>query len=50
MLLSSGHIFGVLGIVLAVPSYAVAKVFVKHIYDWWRANSDLFEVEEVAEK
>ncbi|MGX4592927.1 AI-2E family transporter [Leuconostoc sp. JNUCC 76] len=50
VLLSSGHIFGVLGIVLAVPSYAVAKVFVTHIYDWWRANSDLFEVEEVAEK
>lgn len=50
VLLSSGHIFGVLGIVLAVPSYAVAKVFVTHIYDWWRANSDLFEVEEVTEK
>ncbi|WP_394454838.1 AI-2E family transporter [Leuconostoc suionicum] len=50
VLLSSGHIFGVLGVVLAVPSYAVAKVFVTHIYDWWRANSDLFEVEEVAEK
>ncbi|GMA69268.1 AI-2E family transporter [Leuconostoc litchii] len=47
VLLSSGHIFGVLGIIIAVPAYAVAKVFVTHIYGWWRSNSDLFEVEEI---
>ncbi|WP_220739998.1 AI-2E family transporter [Leuconostoc miyukkimchii] len=48
VLLSSGHIFGVLGIVLAVPTYAVVKVIVTRIYTWWRHNSDFYkdEVEE----
>jgi len=41
--LSGGHIFGVLGVILAVPTYAVVKVLVTHIYEWWRYNSDLFE-------
>lgn len=43
VLLSGGHIFGVLGVILAVPTYAVVKVLVTHIYEWWRYNSDLFE-------
>lgn len=42
VLLTGGHIFGVLGIILSVPTYAVVKVLVTHIYEWWRTNSDLF--------
>ncbi|CAK8053733.1 Predicted PurR-regulated permease PerM (PerM) [Eupransor demetentiae] len=51
VLLSAGHIFGVAGIILAVPGYAVLKVLVTRLYQWWRQNSDLFEKEEkVAQK
>ena len=45
VLLSSGHIFGVLGVVLAVPAYAVIKVIVTRIYTWWRSNSEFFKEE-----
>ncbi|WP_294974595.1 AI-2E family transporter [uncultured Leuconostoc sp.] len=49
VLLSSGHIFGVLGIILAVPTYAVVKVIVIRIYMWWRSNSEFYkdEVEDI---
>jgi len=49
VLLSSGHIFGVLGIILAVPTYAVVKVIVIRIYMWWRNNSEFYkdEVEDI---
>ncbi len=50
VLLSGGHIFGVLGVVLGVPAYAVVKVLVTHIYEWWRHNSELFKVEGTIEK
>lgn len=43
VLLSGGHIFGVLGIILAVPTYAVVKVIVSRIYIWWRSNSNYFK-------
>ena len=46
VLLSSGHIFGVLGIILAVPTYAVLKVIVTRIYMWWRNNSEFYKDEE----
>lgn len=45
VLLSGGHIFGVLGVILAVPTYAVVKVIVTRIYTWWRNNSALFKEE-----
>lgn len=45
VLLSGGHIFGVLGVILAVPTYAVVKVIVIRIYTWWRNNSALFKEE-----
>ncbi|MGX7052120.1 AI-2E family transporter [Leuconostoc palmae] len=45
VLLSSGHIFGVLGVILAVPTYAVIKVIVTRIYTWWRHSSGLFKEE-----
>ncbi|WEV55016.1 AI-2E family transporter [Leuconostocaceae bacterium ESL0723] len=43
VLLTGGHVFGVLGIILAVPTYAVLKVIVTHLYRWWRQNSVLFD-------
>ena len=51
VLLSGAHIFGVLGVILGVPTYAVLKVIVTRIYTWWRSNSALFKegTEEVSQ-
>lgn len=43
VLLTGAHIFGVLGVILGVPTYAVLKVLVTRIYTWWRSNSALFK-------
>ncbi|MDT3426883.1 putative PurR-regulated permease PerM [Paenibacillus forsythiae] len=38
----AGKMFGVVGIILAVPGYAVLKVVVTHIYQWFRFRSGLY--------
>lgn len=43
VLLTGAHIFGVLGVILGVPTYAGLKVLVTRIYTWWRSNSALFK-------
>ena len=40
ILLTSGSLAGLVGIILAVPTYAVAKVFVTHMYGLWRTSSN----------
>ncbi|KAA9007422.1 AI-2E family transporter [Paenibacillus spiritus] len=41
----AGKMFGVFGIILAVPGYAVLKVFITHLYQWFRFRSGLYEPE-----
>ncbi len=36
VLLTAGSLAGLVGIILAVPTYAVAKVFITHIFKLWR--------------
>lgn len=51
VIIFAGKMFGVLGIILAVPGYAVLKVVVTHIFQWFRFRSGLYEViEEKAEE
>ena len=39
--------FGVLGIILAVPGYAVLKVVFTHVFQWFRFRSGLYkQIEE----
>ena len=45
MLLSTGKIFGLVGLLLGVPGYAVLKVIISHIFDWYKEYSGLY-VEE----
>ncbi|PQP88069.1 AI-2E family transporter [Paenibacillus sp. AR247] len=45
VILTSGNLFGVVGILLAVPGYAVLKVVVSHLYRWFRVRSGLYEPE-----
>ncbi|WP_025690833.1 AI-2E family transporter, partial [Paenibacillus zanthoxyli] len=42
----AGKMFGVIGIILAVPGYAVLKVVVTHIFQWFRLRSGLYDSSE----
>lgn len=43
VILTAGNLFGVVGIILAVPGYAVLKVVVTHLYRWFQERSHLYE-------
>lgn len=47
VIIFAGKMFGVLGIILAVPGYAVLKVVVTHVFQWFRLRSGLYQ--QVAE-
>ena len=47
ILLSSGKLFGVTGIIIAVPVYAVIKVIVKELFFIYQIKSGLYEDEEI---
>ncbi|WP_433748074.1 AI-2E family transporter [Falsibacillus pallidus] len=42
VILTAGNLFGIVGIILAVPGYAVLKVIVTHLYQFIRLNSKLY--------
>ncbi|MEI1422709.1 AI-2E family transporter [Bacillus cabrialesii] len=46
LLLTAGKLFGVVGIILAIPGYAVAKVITTHLFDWFKMRSHLYEEEK----
>lgn len=43
VILTSGNLFGVVGILLAVPGYAVLKVCASHIFEWFKDTSGLYD-------
>lgn len=43
VILTAGNLFGILGIILAVPGYAVLKVIVNHLFKWFEMRSHLYE-------
>lgn len=43
VILTSGNLFGVVGILLAVPGYAVLKVCASHIFQWFKDSSGLYD-------
>lgn len=46
VLLTAGKIFGITGIILGIPFYAVMKVIAIHIFEWYKGVSNLYEEEE----
>lgn len=46
VLLGAGRLYGITGVVLGVPAYAVIKVIVMEVYKIYRTNSNLYEDEE----
>lgn len=43
VILTAGNLFGVLGIILAVPGYAVLKVVITHLFKWFEMRSHLYD-------
>ncbi|MYL51355.1 AI-2E family transporter [Halobacillus litoralis] len=46
VLLTAGHLFGIVGIILAIPGYAILKVVVSHLYYWFQKRYNRFVEEE----
>ncbi|TMV48144.1 AI-2E family transporter [Paenibacillus mesophilus] len=46
VILTSGKLFGILGVILAVPGYAVLKVIFVHLFRWFKVRSRLYEPEK----
>nr|WP_148229407.1 AI-2E family transporter [Carnobacterium sp. 17-4] len=46
VLLSAGKIFGVPGVILGIPGYAVLKVIVVHFFRWYKDYTGLYEDDE----
>ncbi|CAM4186822.1 AI-2E family transporter [Listeria ivanovii] len=42
VILVAGNLFGVLGVIFAVPGYAVLKVIVTHVFIWFKRVSGLY--------
>lgn len=46
VLLSAGKIFGVPGVILGIPGYAILKVIVVHFFRWYKDYSGLYESDD----
>lgn len=46
VILTAGNLFGIVGIILAVPGYAVLKVIASHLFKWFEQRSHLYEAGE----
>lgn len=46
VLLTGGKLFGVVGILIGIPGYAILKIIVVHIFQWYHGYSSLYENEE----
>ena len=50
ILLASGSVFGIWGVLLGIPVYSALKVVVKEIFDWYRDFSGLYNEESEQER
>jgi predicted PurR-regulated permease PerM len=46
LLLIGGRLFGLMGIVFGIPGYAIIKIIVSMAFDWYRATTGWYDVEE----
>nr|WP_209979370.1 AI-2E family transporter [Paenibacillus eucommiae] len=46
VILTAGNLFGVVGIILAVPGYAVIKVIATHLFNWFKFRTRLYDPKE----
>jgi len=46
VLLIAGNLFGIIGVILGIPGYAILKVFVTYLYDKFRERYDRYYGED----
>lgn len=46
VLLTSGKLFGIVGVILGIPIYAALKVIITHLFEWYKEVSHLYQEEE----
>lgn len=46
VLLTSGKLFGVFGVIVGIPVYASLKVIITHFFNWYRSISALYDENE----
>lgn len=45
VLLTSGKLFGLVGVILGIPAYAAIKVVISNVFEWYKRISNLYEEE-----
>lgn len=43
VLLTAGNLFGIPGVILGIPAYAVSKVIVVHLFKWYQTYTGLYD-------
>lgn len=43
VLLTAGNLFGIAGVILGIPAYAVIKVILVHLFAWYRVYTGMYE-------
>lgn len=43
VLLTAGNLFGIPGVILGIPAYAVSKVFLVHLFVWYKAYTGMYD-------
>ncbi|MCC5889185.1 MAG: AI-2E family transporter [Alkalibacterium sp.] len=46
LILIGGRLFGIMGVVFGIPGYAILKIIVSMAFDWYRAYSGWYDVED----
>lgn len=47
LLLVAGRLFGVMGVILGIPGYAVIKIIVSRTFQWYQRHSGLYREEDI---
>ena len=48
ILLTAGQLYGLTGVIVGIPLYAMAKVIVKYLFSYFKQKTDLYpEAEEL---
>lgn len=47
VILTAGNLFGVKGVILAVPGYAILKVIATHLFEWVKTRSELYKENKI---
>lgn len=45
VLLTAGNLFGIPGVILGIPAYAVSKVILVHLFNWYQTYTGLYDDE-----